>query len=222
MSADCTVGQNTSFLKSLNSVSCYGATALGRNSCCSSSEGCAGCNSASAFLPFFLRCVPSEVGPAKRGRQAAASPPQTPARYRIWLWTDGAARALALLAGFLRRLARCEKNEHTYYLANGADRPVTPESFATQEFGRRGRRLATDKAKQHQSVQSVAFLPRQFENIDSKQIEILKNFKPCLCHEDFKNCREISLSKKRGGVRFLARLMNLTRIGTSGHVEGQI
>ena len=222
MSADCTVGQNTSFLKSLNSVSCYGATALGRNSCCSSSEGCAGCNSASAFLlPFFLRCVPSEVGPAKRGRQSRLLKRRPDIESGCGR-TGQRARSRFSLASFAGLQDVKRTNEHTYYLANGADRPVTPESFATQEFGRRGRRLATDKAKQHQSVQSVAFLPRQFENIDSKQIEILKNFKPCLCHEDFKNCREISLSKKRGGVRFLARLMNLTRIGTSGHVEGQI
>ena len=123
--------------------------------------------------------------------------------------TGQRARSRFSLASFAGLQDVKRTNEQTYYLANGADRPVTPESFATQEFGRRGRRLATtDEAKQHQSVQSVAFLPRQFENTDSKQDEILKNFKPCLGHQDFKSSREISLCKERGGVRFLPRLID--------------
>ena len=68
-------------------------------------------------LPSFLSPLCSVGGRTGHARPAAPPPPQTPARYRICLCTDGATRALALLAGFLRRLARCEKNERTYLLS---------------------------------------------------------------------------------------------------------
>ena len=156
---------SASFLKSFHSVSCYRATAHGRNLFCTGGM-CAG-NSASAFRPssFLSPCRPR----LHRKRRPVHS-------------------ARALLDGFFgfpplrrHRRARCEKNErrgdraggHTS-LANGADRPVTnPEGFAAQEFGRRDNGQS-ETSVQCSTVHSVAFLPSShlqlvIENTDSKQ-----------------------------------------------------
>ena len=146
MSADCAT-RRRSFLKSLNSVSCYGATALGRNSCSSEEEGM--CGQQCFRLPSFLPPLCS-LG-SRTGR--SAPPRRTPARYRT-------GRALALLPGFSflrrhRRLARCEKNggaKNILILQTGRIAPSpNPEGFAAQEFGRGGGwRRQTKRKKQHQ------------------------------------------------------------------------
>ena len=141
MSADCTVGQNTtrrrSFLKSFHSVSCYGATALGRSSCGTGGMRVSG---QQCFrLPFFPRCVPPEVDPTGRASSSNAGP-----------ISSLAARALTLLPPWLLRLRRHLRSalqdvkrtnegasEHTY-LANGADRTprvLRPKNLADEKVG---------------------------------------------------------------------------------------
>ena len=130
-----------SFLKSFHSVSCYRATAHGRNLFCTGGM-CAG-NSASAFLPSFLSpCRP------------AAPPPQTPARAQCARFSTASSASLRYAGTAVQDVKRTNggaiERADILLLQTGRIAPSrTPRVLRPKNLAD----ATTDKAKHQCSVQ---------------------------------------------------------------------